>query len=285
MELWAVGMPAGGTDWIWRLLGRFHPLVVHFPIALLCTVVMIDGWRLFRGRRAPGAVVQLLLFAGAAGAVLSAGLGWASASFEKSDAAMNGVLSLHQWLGTTVAVLAVLAALISLPARRRKSAPAVWSYRTTLWSCMALVVVASHYGGMLVYGEGYIESALPKRDAPLAPGDPGPTIVATVDFHRDIEPILQNHCVKCHGPQKVRGKLRLDTKQLAMKGGTSGRVIIPGNGKESLLYTLLLDEDPDSRMPTKEKPLPKEQINLVRLWIDQGASWPELAGERSQGKH
>jgi len=278
LALWAVGTLAGdGGGWIWRLLGRCHPLVVHFPIALLCTVVLVDGWRLLRGRRAPGPVVQMLLLAGAAGAVLSAGLGWASASFEKSDPDMLGILSLHRWLGTTVAVLAVVAAALTFPARARKSAPAVWTYRTTLWSCVALVAVASHYGGMLVYGEGYIESAFQKPAAPAGPDDRGPVMVATVDFHRDIEPILQKHCVKCHGPQKVRGKLRLDTKELAMKGGSSGRVIVPGNGKESLLYTLLLDQDPDSRMPTKENPLPAETIERFRLWIDQGAAWPEVA--------
>ncbi len=98
-----------------------------------------------------------------------------------------------------------------------------------------------------------------------------------VDFVRDIHPILKEQCFSCHGEKKVKGQLRLDAKALALRGGVSGRAIVPGNAKESRLYQLLLDPSPDERMPQKAPALPKEQIELVRAWIDQGALWPEAA--------
>ncbi len=98
-----------------------------------------------------------------------------------------------------------------------------------------------------------------------------------VDFARDIEPLLKASCLKCHGAEKPKGQLRLDARALAMKGGVSGKAILPGNSKESLLVKLLLDPDEESRMPQKAPALAKEKIDLVRAWIDQGALWPDGA--------
>jgi hypothetical protein len=106
---------------------------------------------------------------------------------------------------------------------------------------------------------------------------PGP-----VDFVRDIQPIFKEHCVACHGEKKQKGSLRLDSKAPAMEGGTAGKSILPGNGKGSRLVTLLLEPNPDDRMPQKADPLPKEKIDLVRAWIDQGAVWPDAASSAAE---
>ncbi|EEF61625.1 c-type cytochrome domain-containing protein, partial [Pedosphaera parvula] len=57
-----------------------------------------------------------------------------------------------------------------------------------------------------------------------------------VDFAKDIQPILQQNCVKCHGPEKQKGDLRLDSKADAMKGGKDGVVIVAGQADKSDLY-------------------------------------------------
>jgi hypothetical protein len=98
-----------------------------------------------------------------------------------------------------------------------------------------------------------------------------------VDFVRDIQPVLQSSCLKCHGPEKTKGQLRLDSRALAMKGGVNGRVILPGNSKDSLLVKLLLEKDDENRMPQKAPALPPRTIGLFRAWIDQGAVWPDGA--------
>ncbi len=101
-----------------------------------------------------------------------------------------------------------------------------------------------------------------------------PVQAAGVDFAREIQPILEASCIKCHGPEKKSGQLRLDARTLAFQGGVSGPVIVPGKGAESPLYTALVDPDPDERMPRKAPALTKAQIGLIRAWIDQGAVWP-----------
>jgi hypothetical protein len=101
--------------------------------------------------------------------------------------------------------------------------------------------------------------------------------LAAIDFARDIQPLLQAHCYECHGPAKVRGRLRLDLRAAALKGGESGPVIIPGNSESSLLVRRVLGLDGDDRMPKDGDPLPEGQIALLRAWIDRGAPWPDDA--------
>jgi hypothetical protein len=110
-----------------------------------------------------------------------------------------------------------------------------------------------------------------------------------VDFDRDVQPILQQSCVRCHKPSESgggplrgpAGGLRLDDKVAAFKGGKLGKVIVPGNADESLLYKVLKgparDTNPMPKVKPGEefKPLPDEQIQTIKRWIDQGADWPQ----------
>ena len=97
-----------------------------------------------------------------------------------------------------------------------------------------------------------------------------------VDFAKDIQPILQESCVKCHGSEKQKGELRLDSKAAAMKGGKDGAVITAGQADKSDLYRrITLAAGSDDIMPSKGDPLTKAQTDLVRDWINQGATWPD----------
>ena len=113
--------------------------------------------------------------------------------------------------------------------------------------------------------------------------------IRKVDFVKHIQPILEASCVSCHHEGHDKGGLRLDRKSLAMKGGETGPVIRPGKAKDSPLYTsTALAADNDDLMPPKSKggPLPKEQIQLLRDWINQGALWPEgltLIQQKAEG--
>ena len=107
----------------------------------------------------------------------------------------------------------------------------------------------------------------------------GQAPAATVDFARDIQPILQTHCYECHGPKKSRGHLRLDVRAAALKGGESGVAIVAGKSEQSLMVRRILGLDGDDRMPKDGDPLADAQITLIRSWIDQGAAWPATAAE------
>lgn len=98
-----------------------------------------------------------------------------------------------------------------------------------------------------------------------------------VTYAGDIKPIFEKSCIKCHGPEKQKGKLRLDSLESALKGGEDGKVIEPGKSAESILVANIAHVgDEDEYMPppdNKDKipPLTKEQVGLIRAWIDQGA--------------
>jgi hypothetical protein len=97
----------------------------------------------------------------------------------------------------------------------------------------------------------------------------------SVDFAKDIEPLLAERCHGCHGPKKQESGLRLDLSEAALKGGDHGALLIPGKSAESLLIAVVAGTHADlAPMPKKGERLTATQIGLLRAWIDQGAQWP-----------
>jgi len=97
-----------------------------------------------------------------------------------------------------------------------------------------------------------------------------------VDFAKDIQPIFEAHCLKCHGPEKQKGGWRVDVKDVALTGGDNyAPNVRAGKSAESPLIHFVAGLDPDMKMPVKGDPLQPEQIGLLRAWIDQGAQWPD----------
>ncbi len=99
----------------------------------------------------------------------------------------------------------------------------------------------------------------------------------TVEFNRDIRPILSDHCYQCHGPDSAKRKagLRLD-QEAAVKAGRDGRqAIVAGDLDASVLYRRITSTDDDDRMPPVKsgKTLTKAQVELIGRWIAEGAKW------------
>ncbi|MEZ5302973.1 MAG: PSD1 and planctomycete cytochrome C domain-containing protein [Verrucomicrobiales bacterium] len=110
-----------------------------------------------------------------------------------------------------------------------------------------------------------------------APADP--PAAAAVDFERDVIPIFADRCTSCHGEDKQKGALRLDSAAGIAKGGDSGEpVFLAGDAAKSHLIALVESEDLDERMPPKGKPLTAAQIGVLRAWIDAGAALPGIEG-------
>ena len=98
------------------------------------------------------------------------------------------------------------------------------------------------------------------------------------EYHKSIQPLLVAKCVKCHGPEKQKGGLRLDDKQATFKGGDSEiPAIVPGRSTESRLVQLVTSTDNNERMPPEDEgePLTAAQIDLLKHWINAGANWPD----------
>lgn len=106
-----------------------------------------------------------------------------------------------------------------------------------------------------------------------------PQVVLThspIDYKQQIFPILEAHCIQCHGPSKVKGRLRLDRRSNMITGGTSALpTIIPGNPDESELIKRieLPPDDYDFMPPDGKTPIPHADIQILRQWIEEGAHW------------
>jgi mono/diheme cytochrome c family protein len=106
---------------------------------------------------------------------------------------------------------------------------------------------------------------------------PPPAQKQGVTYANDIKPIFDRSCVKCHGPEKPKAKLRLDSLQGALKGSAEGKVIVPGDSAASVLvHNVARLGDEDHWMPPPDNkagipPLTRDEIALIRAWIDQGA--------------
>ena len=100
-----------------------------------------------------------------------------------------------------------------------------------------------------------------------------------IDFTRDIEPVLRKKCQVCHGAQQQMNGLRLDDGEAALRGGYSGPVIVPGKSAASKLIERVSSTKKDFMMPPAGERVSPAEIDRLRAWIDQGASWPASAAK------
>lgn len=105
--------------------------------------------------------------------------------------------------------------------------------------------------------------------------DRSPDKLGKVEFVRDIQPILRDHCYDCHAGENEEGGLNLAIKSRALEGGDSDSPLVAGDSKKSLMFQLVTGVDKDRMMPPEgNKPLSAKQIETLKNWIDQGAKWP-----------
>tara|TARA_B100000945_G_scaffold314054_1_gene311070 strand:- start:799 stop:3549 length:2751 start_codon:yes stop_codon:yes gene_type:complete len=100
-----------------------------------------------------------------------------------------------------------------------------------------------------------------------------------VEFKRDIAPILENRCWDCHNAEAHEGELKLDTLRGMLKGGSSGiAAILPGKPEQSYLIDVVSHLDPNLKMPPEQDRIPAKEIELLKQWIKEGATWPGQQG-------
>jgi uncharacterized membrane protein len=103
-----------------------------------------------------------------------------------------------------------------------------------------------------------------------------------IDFARQVEPIFRAACVECHGPDKVKARLRMDSVAGLQAGGKNGALFVPGDPDASLLMRRVLGLDGEDQMPLDNDPLTPEQLDTLRQWIVQGARYDARAATDSQ---
>lgn len=275
--------------WGWLLLGRLHPMVVHFPIALLTAAAMVEAWHALRRRPVPSEAGTYCLAFGVAGAVAAVCLGTLNASHQAVTGDAATALERHQVMGwiSTMAAMAALGA--GQVARRTGRLRTMAVYVALLLATGAVVGATGHLGGGLVYGERYLTGVLPwnqgaEATASLAASPVAPAAVVTsqgepVDFTRDVMPLIKRTCVECHGPDKVKARLRMDSVEGLQKGGKSGALLKPGDPENSLIMRRVLGLDGEDQMPLDNDPLTEKQIDTLRRWIAAGAPYPAAGSQ------
>src|SRR5262249_52950573 len=98
-------------------------------------------------------------------------------------------------------------------------------------------------------------------------------------FEQKIRPLLSEHCYECHSEkaEKIKGGLRLDTRETLLKGGNSGPIIVPGDPEASPLIKAVRYTDPELQMPPKNKKLADDQIATLEAWVKMGAPDPRVS--------
>lgn len=273
-----------------RVFGRTHPILVHFPIALVLVAAMIETARAIARRPGPARTSINMLGIGVLAAGLAVWSGWLNGDHENHSSVAD-TMELHRWVGIGGGVAAFLAFLLGLAGARSRRVLMV--FRAVLLISAFAIGFAGHLGGSMVYGKGYLLAPFsmsspsadrgapvvraPAADAGATQGSllSGPEIrkpvqprieVGSVSFERDILPIFEARCIECHGESKSRASLRLDTLGHAMQA-EPWVLSIDDPDQSDLLMRVRMNAKDEGAMPPKGERLGAEEVAVIESWI------------------
>ena len=217
-----------------RFFGHFHPVVLHLPIGIFYLIVFQELAAMFARRgHEPRPTSMFPSFFGAASAIVAVLAGFCL-YHGGSEYKGNALADRHLWAGIAFAVGAVICYVLKAWTYALGANPAL--YRLMLFISVGVMTWASHDGGSITHGEPYLTEFAPaplrkimglpvKREhgkagkAANAPAKPAAEQLVYADI---VAPILENRCQSCHKESKSKGKFRMDTYDLLVKGGKEG---------------------------------------------------------------
>ncbi|HVM48958.1 MAG TPA: c-type cytochrome domain-containing protein [Candidatus Acidoferrum sp.] len=252
-----------------QFFGHFHPMLVHLPIGGLVLLAALELSAIFLGYKGIAENRRAVVIFATVAALVAAACGWLLAGGGGYE---SKLLFRHRLFGLGVAAACLGTTALCVFNRLR-------AYRAALALTLILLIVAGHLGGELSHGSGFLTQYAPGPlrallGAPAAPKaiQAAPAGGASL-FAEVVQPILQERCVTCHGPEKQKAKLRMDSLEGVLRGGENGPVIVPGSaGRSLMIRRLLLPPEDEDHMPPDGKPQPTPaQIGVLELWINAGA--------------
>ncbi len=257
------------------LIGRFHPVLVHLPIGILLLACFFQILTVKSRFAFLQPAIPVMFFWGMIGAVFSCISGYMLSLSGEYD---GQLVSRHQWLGIIVAIASLVLYLLYKLSIGEKAA------RIFSLGLIILVTITGHMGGSLTHGSDYLTEGLNKVDEKETVMKPIPNIQEAGLYADVVQPLLQARCYNCHGPNKQKGKLRLDQQEFILKGGKDGKVIEAGKADESeMIERMLLPMSDEDHMPPKEKKqLTPGEISLLHWWINTGADFNKKVKELPQ---
>lgn len=253
-----------------RMLGHFHPVVLHLPIGIFILILLQEVVDSLKGRRPEPGVGLTLGFGvlSSIAAVIAGYLLW-----RHGDGSYGDIGERHLWGGVvfTCGVIATAVTKAWVGALQWTA----WAYKIPLVASVGIMGFTSHDGGTMTHGKGFLTKYAPEPIKKLFGEDeeeikPGATPLIYADV---IEPIFERRCVGCHKEGKAKGRLRMDSYELLLAGGKEGPAVELGNSEESnIVVRMLLPLDDEEHMPPEGKPqIEVDELMVIRWWIDSGA--------------
>ena len=263
--LLAIYSEASQSNNVLLWFGKMHPLVLHFPIVLGIAIVIY--FLFFPNKPLEENTEKLVLVGNAFMASMVALLGL---FLSKQDAYDTDILNLHKWGGLSIALISWLLIYIKNIST---------SFKKLIALCYLLALLFfTHQGALLTHGENAL--SIPTPEVKVAEDVKIIDSSLTV-YEKAIAPILAQKCVSCHGPEKVKGQLQLQSPEFIIKGGKNGNILNGIQNEEALLLQRIhLPNSDEKHMPPDGKlQLTLEELTLLNKWVKAGGNFTKKISE------
>ena len=256
-------------------LGRFHPIILHLPIGGLMVLLLMEIINRFRPELNLDAACNILLWFSVISILPTISLGFLLAS---SGSYEDELLNFHKWLGWFTALICIWL-VVFRQKKSNKSTGLSRLYYFFLSINVVLLSLAGHYGGYLTHGEDYLTKYMPsamKTFLRIDNMDDEYLVINTVMdstskealyYKNNIRPIVETYCFECHGTEKQKGDMRLDTLHWNMM-----------NGRDAERWHAALNVINLGEMPPKKKPqLKDEERQKLVSWLSDNLKKAAIA--------
>ena len=255
-----------------QVVGRMHPLLLHFPIVLLVVAIVWEGFLSKNRGNTEGVsnneIGDWILLSAALTAAISAVMGLFLSQEEGYNAE---AIAWHKWTGVAVSLVSITWFSLRNIVRETRGLSLIAS----AFSFVA-IVLAGHQGANITHGEGFLT-------APLNPKNVGSgvSLENAIVFKDMVRPILEKKCMGCHNSQKAKGDLIMETQELLLKGGKNGKLWNLTTADLGLMMQRVhLPLDEKKHMPPSGKPqLTDEERAILFHWIKNGADFNKKVSE------
>ena len=266
-------------DFIYDLIGRFHPLFVHLPIGFIIIGLMLDFF--FRNKKEHTPVLRFIFLWAFITSNFSIITGYLQ--YDREGYAWESV-QWHLIMGILTMIFCLLFYL-KLKYVAFRILP-----KNFLFAGLSIsLLVTGHLGGNITHGSDHLIEPLPPEikgflgleyQNDLIELDPE-NYRNAVFYTEVIQPILNQKCVSCHNDKKTKGGLKMNSYNAIMKGGKNGLVVMINNSIDSKIHKRMnLPIEDRYHMPPKSRTQPSmEEIELIKIWIDNSASKNALVGD------
>src|SRR5882724_2678600 len=250
-------------SWL-QVIGRMHPLFLHFPIVLLviyvCWVLIAPKYKLSPPELSQE-IGKGLLLAAAFTSITTALMG---IFLSKEPGYNQDSLQWHKWSGVSISWLTLLWYFFYPQLNKIKLIP------ITAIASLIVIIFVGHEGANITHGENFLL-------APITPEQKQkkPSFDEAVVFADMVKPILDAKCMSCHNSKKAKGELVMETQQLLLKGGKSGRLWDTAKADFGLLFKRIhLPLEEKKHMPPNGKEqLTDQEMTILYNWVKHGADF------------